>query len=102
MPYTQTDALYDVMSVQVPLSFVLTLLTTAGALNGMTYTWTDVLLFSSGSLFLWFCFSLMFFSLDLLVLTPIFSILRFWNTLECERRGSDPAFIAQAKNISII
>lgn len=94
MNYTWVDALYDLMSVQVPFGFVVTLLLTAGIVDQVQSTIGGVIGFVSLITFLWFCFVLMSLAADLLVLLPLFWIFR--RLYEC-KWGASPSFIASAK-----
>jgi hypothetical protein len=84
MAYTQTDALYDIMAVQVPVSLLITFVFTMGALQQEFYHSVEGLVgFITLFMIIWFSLMLMFFIIDLLVLTFVFSVLRFWHTLRC-------------------
>lgn len=82
MTYATTDALYDMMSIQVPVSLIIALVLSGGfVLENVRNAPIDILVAVSFVIFIWFCFSLLFFFADLLVIAPIFWILRGWNRL---------------------
>jgi len=79
MKYTETEAVYDIMVWQLPVPFVLAACFVVAVLTGPNGqhmpAWTYPLMFMSSSVFV----SAVLFILDLLLLPPVFALIRFWH-----------------------
>ena len=98
MGYSQSDALYDLMSVQVPLSFLTSLIITLGLYQHVQGTSMDVLVHVLIFCFIGFCFALLFFALDLIVLTPLFAILHLFT--KTSDNGETPQCLLQTQRVN--
>jgi hypothetical protein len=79
MKYTETEAVYDIMVWQLPVPFVLAACFVVAVLTGPNGqhmpVWTYPLMFMSSSVFV----SAVLFIFDLLLLPPVFALIRFWH-----------------------
>ena len=76
MKYSETDALYDALTIQVKLCLVITCFLANGWIDQNKVTYTNSPAFIFFFLYLWLCFLLLFFVLDLLFLMPVIYLLR--------------------------
>ncbi len=81
--YTELDAFYDIVVCQFPVPFALALCYSSSMLAMASEDPKMVLDYvglTAGSLLVWFITASVLFVVDLLVLPPIFSIMRLWSS----------------------
>jgi hypothetical protein len=81
--YTEFDAFYDIFVCQFPVPFALALCYASSMLavaGEDPKTELDYVGLTAGSLLIWFITASVLLVVDLLVLPPIFSIMRLWSS----------------------
>lgn len=77
--YTFSDALYDVLSVQIPVILVMFFLHTFSMVYHLPVSFWSYCTYSLFSTFIWYCVVLMCFMLDVIAVGAVFAMKQTWD-----------------------
>ncbi len=73
MTYTYTNAIFDFLSYQIPVALCMTIIITSPLMLSFIPTLWNYWAYSLFFVFIWFCFVLMWFALDVVALSVVYA-----------------------------
>jgi hypothetical protein len=97
MTSSYTDTLFDFLSYQIPVALCATIMITSPLMQSLIPNLWHYWIFSQFFVFIWFCVVLMWFALDVVVLSVVYAVERAFKRcqsgLSHNNKGDQPCFI---------